>query len=134
MIVCATIVNEDKVLLVRHADARKPDYGEWLLPAGRVEPGESFEEALKREIMEETGLSIKIVRKLTEHVDPYTGEKLVNFLCVPLTSDVEISSELSEAEWFSLGEIAGLENIHTGLKKFLTEGLRTAFNDSFSST
>lgn len=57
-----------------------------------------FEEALKREIREEIGLSIKIVRKLTEHIDPYTKEKLVDFLCIPLTSSIKISSELSEAK------------------------------------
>jgi 8-oxo-dGTP pyrophosphatase MutT (NUDIX family) len=122
-------VREDKVLLVKHADAGKPDYGVWLLPAGSVKLGESFEEALKREINEETGLSIKIVRKLTEHIDPYTKKKLVNFLCTPLTSSVEISSELSEAKWFDLKEITMLENIHPDLKKFLTDGLRTAFKE-----
>ena len=39
LIVCATTVNNNKVLLVRHASVEKPDYGDWLLPAGRVEPG-----------------------------------------------------------------------------------------------
>ncbi|MEM2171635.1 MAG: NUDIX domain-containing protein [Thermoproteota archaeon] len=118
MIVCTTIVKEDRVLLVRHADASRPDYGDWLLPAGRVEPGESLGEALKREIMEEIGLSIKIIRKLIEHIDPYTKEKLINFLCAPLTSDDKISPELIEAKWFGLEEIMMLENIHPDLRKF----------------
>ena len=127
LIVCATTVREDKVLLVRHAGAEKPDYIDWLLPAGSMERGESLEEALKREMREETGLSIKIVRKVTEHVDPYTKDKLVNFLCTPLTSSVKVSSELNEAKWFNIEEITMLENIHPGLKKFLIDGLKADF-------
>jgi 8-oxo-dGTP diphosphatase len=127
LIVCATVVREDKVLLVRHAGTEKPDYGDWLLPAGSMEPRESLEEALKREMREETGLNIKIVRKLTEHADPYTRDKLVNFLCTPLASSVRISSELKEAKWFDVEEVTLLENIHPGLKKFLIEGFKVGF-------
>lgn len=85
MIVCATIVKNKSILLVRHSYDQKPDYGHWLLPAGRPEPGEYLEEALKREIKEELSLTIKIVRRLIEHVDPYMGDKLINFLCTPST-------------------------------------------------
>lgn len=84
MIICATIVKGERVLLMRHASRQKPTYGDWLLPAGRVEQGESLEEALKRELMEETSLKVRIVRRLAEHIDRYTGDKIINFLCSPL--------------------------------------------------
>ena len=125
LIVCATTIKDKKVLLVRHAGVEKPDYGDWLLPAGSVEPGEGLEKALEREMKEETGLSIKIVRKLIEHIDPYTGDKIVNFLCIPLTSRIETSSELMEAKWFNLTEIQRLKNIHLGLKQFLINGFKS---------
>jgi len=125
MIACATIVKGNRVLLVQHAEEGKPDYGDWLLPAGSVEHGETLDEAVEREIKEETGLRIRTVRKLTEIVDPYTKEKLVNFLCIPLTSKIETSSELKEAKWFDIDEIRTLDNIHSGLKQFLVEGFRT---------
>jgi ADP-ribose pyrophosphatase YjhB (NUDIX family) len=101
LIGCATIVDRNKVLFVRHAAAEKPDYGQWLLPAGGVEPRITLEEALKREISEEPGLRIKVIKKLVEHADPCTKDRSANFLCNPLTSKVETSSKLSEAEWFS---------------------------------
>jgi len=125
LIVCATIVEDHKVLLVRHAAVKKPDYGDWLLPAGSMEPGESLEEALKREIGEELGLKIKVIKKLVECVDPYTKDRLTNFLCSPLTSRIETSSELSDAEWFDAEEIQALENIHVGLKQFLIDGFKS---------
>jgi len=122
LIVCATMINDNKVLLVRHADMEKLDYGDWLFPAGRVEPGEWLEGALKREMMEETGLRVIVVRKLVEHVDPYTGERLSNFLCFPSTSNIETSSELMDARWFDVSEIRRLDDIHPGLKQFLIDG------------
>jgi 8-oxo-dGTP pyrophosphatase MutT (NUDIX family) len=129
LIVCATIVRGHRVLLVRHADLKKPDHGDWLLPAGSVESGESLEQALKREVSEELSLKIKVVRKLVEIVDSYTKDRLANFLCSPLTSRIETSSELSEAEWFDAKAIKALVNIHTGLKQFLVDGFRNGAFD-----
>lgn len=54
---------------------------------------------------EELGITVKVVRKLIEHIDPYTGDTLTNFLCTPLTSKIKISSELAEARWFDLDEL-----------------------------
>jgi len=122
LIVCATTVKNRRVLLVRHAGVEKPDYGDWLLPAGSVEGGESLEQALKREMKEETGLRIRVIRKLVELIDSYTNDVLVNFLCIPLTSKIKISSELMETKWFDLNEIQRLKNIHPGLKQFLIDG------------
>ena len=110
---------------MKHAAVKKPDYGDWLLPAESMEPGESLEEALKREIGEELGLKIKVIKKLVECVDPYTKDRLTNFLCSPLTTRIETSSELSDAEWFDAEEIQALENIHMGLKQFLIEGFKS---------
>lgn len=127
MIVCATIVRKDRVLLVRHSCDRKPDYGDWILPAGRVEASEAIEEALKREMKEELGFNVGIVRKLVEHIDPYTNDKLINFLCTSSTSRIVVSSELAEAKWFNLDKINRLENIHPDLKQFLINGLGSNF-------
>ena len=127
LIVCATIVRDGRVLLVKHSGEQKPDYGYWLLPAGRVEAGESLEKALERETKEELGLRVKIVRKLVEHTDPYTRDRLANFLCTPSTTEIEVSAELVEAKWFDVDEIQRIEKIHPGLKQFLINGLQNDF-------
>lgn len=56
--VSAAIFRDGRVLLVRRA--RSPGRGFWSLPGGRVEFGESLEDAVQREVMEETGLGITV--------------------------------------------------------------------------
>ena len=119
MIVCGTILQNNAVLLVRHASENKLDYGHWILPAGKVEPGETLEQALKREIKEETGLDIAVAEKLVEHTDPYTGDKLSNFLCALTTTEMRIDPELEDAKWFTVIEIRNMENVHPSLRQFL---------------
>jgi ADP-ribose pyrophosphatase YjhB (NUDIX family) len=56
----AGVVLDDRgrILLIRRGKA--PDLGEWSIPGGAVELGESIEEALRREIREETGLDVAV--------------------------------------------------------------------------
>lgn len=71
-VVGAVIRDEGKVLLLkRPAD----DFmgGIWELPSGKVEPGESLDEALKREVEEETGLSVEGIEDYLGHFDYLSG-------------------------------------------------------------
>lgn len=54
-----------KILLVKRATVVFKGY--WALPGGRVDAGENVEQALKRELEEETGLHVRIVRKIGEY-------------------------------------------------------------------
>jgi ADP-ribose pyrophosphatase YjhB (NUDIX family) len=55
--VAAVVTESDRVLLVRH---EKEGTSYWLLPGGGVEFGETLEQALEREVREETGLSVRV--------------------------------------------------------------------------
>lgn len=54
-----------RILLIKRRTV--PFKGYWALPGGRVETGESVEEAVVREVKEETGLDIEIIRKIGEY-------------------------------------------------------------------
>ena len=55
----------DSILLIKRAT--KPFNGYWALPGGRVDPGETVEQTVVREVKEETGLDILVVRKIGEY-------------------------------------------------------------------
>lgn len=71
------IDSEDRILLVKHKKGKR-QY--WVLPGGRLEHGESFEECALREIKEETGLKVKVERflYLAEALAPDRARHIVN--------------------------------------------------------
>jgi 8-oxo-dGTP pyrophosphatase MutT (NUDIX family) len=76
---------------------RRSDCGWWGLPGGRIEPGESAIEAAVREVKEETGLTIRVIRLLGVYSEP--SERIVTFLD---NSDVvQLVDILLEATIFS---------------------------------
>ena len=81
-VVGAAIVDGAKVLLVRRGPGEK-GAGLWEFPGGKIEPGESPEEALKREVREELSLEVHIVRDLGRifHSYPELDLHLRVFLC-----------------------------------------------------
>ena len=60
---CAAILNDDKILMVCH---RTLSRAYWTFPGGAVEKNETFEQAAVREVKEETGLNVNVVRLLFE--------------------------------------------------------------------
>lgn len=75
--VAALMLLDNRVVLVRH---RKAGASYYLLPGGGVEYGESLSDALRREVLEETGLAITVGQPLliNDTIDPEASRHLVN--------------------------------------------------------
>jgi len=98
------------VLLVRRA--QPPAAGSWTLPGGKVEPGETPERAVVREIAEETGLAVTagpIVETLDLAREGY-AYRIVDFACRLVTDgEPRASSDVDAARWVLPSEIATLD-------------------------
>jgi 8-oxo-dGTP diphosphatase len=86
-VVCAIIVRADRILLAQRPPDKKLG-GLWEFPGGKVEPGESAEAALHRELQEELGCAVRITQALAPFVHAYSwgSIELIPFLC-ELTAD-----------------------------------------------
>ncbi|WP_413291300.1 (deoxy)nucleoside triphosphate pyrophosphohydrolase [Bdellovibrio sp. HCB337] len=83
----AILYRDGKVLIVRRGPGNS-GAGFWEFPGGKVEPGESPEQALQREILEEVGVRIKVEEHLGENVHQYPGKKIrLNFYWAKLPAE-----------------------------------------------
>ena len=89
----------DQVLLV-HARNFKGNFDS--LVAGFVETGESLEEAVHREVMEETGLTIRNVKYFSSQPWPYPSGLMVGYTAEYVDGEIHLQKEeLSRGKWFS---------------------------------
>jgi len=81
-VVCAIIVRGEHIMLAQRPPDKKLG-GLWEFPGGKVEPGESAEAALHRELQEELGCSVRITHTLTPFVHAYDwgSIELIPFIC-----------------------------------------------------
>lgn len=95
----------DKLLLVKQA---RPEHvrGKWSVPGGKVDEGESFDEAVKREIKEEVGLhAVSITHLGIIHERPEKTVKHIFAVKVKNGKPRTRKDELLDAQWFTLKEI-----------------------------
>ena len=100
------VVEDGRVLLVH-----RPRYDDWTLPKGKLDPGESFEEAALREVEEETGLVCRLGRELpsTSYHDNKGRPKVVRYWLMEVErGEFEPNDEVDEVRWAELGEAPAL--------------------------
>jgi 8-oxo-dGTP diphosphatase len=91
-----------EVLLVH-----RPRYGDWTFPKGKLEPGETYEQAALREVEEETSLRCELGAELpsTSYRDMKLREKTVRYWELrPVGGRAEPANEVDEVRWLPLAE------------------------------
>ena len=111
----AAIINDEgKVLLTRRLDN-----GQWCLPSGGMDAGESPSETAVREVFEETGLHVRVTRLVGVYSDPnqlvmYVDGNKVQIVALHFEAEITggtlgLSNETSDFGYFSLKEMEGME-------------------------
>lgn len=101
------IPKEGKYLMVQEKQPKA--YGLWNLPAGRVDVGETIEEAAVREAREETGYEVELIRQVA--IFHGSAESSVKHCFEAKISGGELNppgDEIMDAGWFSFEEIKGI--------------------------
>jgi 8-oxo-dGTP diphosphatase len=119
---------EGKYLLIKRSPEKYPGVkGEWDIPGGRINPGSSLIENLRREVMEETKLEILSEPKLVHAQDiiPNEEKHVVRLSYVGKTTGEPAldTSENVEYEWLSLEELKRHDNVDIYVKEILGKNL-----------
>lgn len=96
----AIIMNDDALLFLKRKNS--PAKGEWWFPGGRIRKGETFSETLFREVKEETGLTVDIVKfvGVYNRIFPDRHDITIAFLCRCFDDKVTLNNEHSEYRFF----------------------------------
>ena len=121
--------SRERVLLTR-----REDNGRWCLPGGGMDPGESAAEACVREVLEETGLEVRVTKLVGVYTSPHLlieypdGNKIqptaFSFEVEITGGELGLSDETTEVGWYTASEMAGMD-----IMEHHVERIRDAVNN-----
>ena len=130
--------DENRVLLIRRG--QPPLLGEWSLPGGVLECGETLRDAVVREAREETGLVVETDEMLGVYERVIRDDEgrvryhyvLIDFLCRPIGGDLKAGSDAADVRWFTRDELPAL-NLAYDANDVVLKGLTRTMEHRASS-
>lgn len=124
----AVIVQGDRVLLVRRAS--EPLRGEWSVPGGMLELGETLRDGVRREAEEETGLIVETGEVLDVFDSIFTDTLgrtqyhyvLIDYLCRAISGEARAASDVSDVRWVSAEALPAME-LRPAIEQVVRKGL-----------
>ena len=114
--------SRERILLTQ-----REDNGRWCLPGGGMDPGESAPEACAREVLEETGLVVRVGRLVGVYTTPNLivqyadGNRFqpvaLNFEAEPIGGKLTLSNETTETGYFSMDEMKSIDVMEHHLER-----------------
>ncbi|MEU4373118.1 NUDIX hydrolase [Pseudonocardia alni] len=92
--------DHDRILVVQ-----RRDNGHWEPPGGVLELGETFEEGVRREVAEETGIRVEVERLTGAYKNLTRGVVALVFRCHPVAGSPTPTDESQRVRWFTLAEV-----------------------------
>lgn len=120
----AVVVHEERVLLVH--GALGSGAGQWTIPGGFVEAGETIDAAVQREVLEEAGVQANVRGLIAARSRVMTDENSAYFIFLLAASNANTSPdgfEVDEARYFTLDEAQALPNLNPLSRLVITRAL-----------
>ncbi|PZC40940.1 MAG: NADH pyrophosphatase NudC, Nudix superfamily [Chloroflexi bacterium] len=129
----AVVLNNNKEILLVKRNT-EPFIGQWSFPAGFVNPGELIENALMREVLEETAIKIEVQNLLGVHATKNEQVIFIAYQAKAKSEKIFISNEIQEATFFNMKKLPKLAFQHDGaiIKKIITDSINIEEKNIFN--
>ena len=123
------VIHDDRALLIRRGS--EPLLGQWSIPGGSLEVGETLEEGVARELLEETGVQVRVVelievferidrtvptRRVDEQERPRYHYVIVDYLCERLSGEIRAGGDATDVAYAREEELPRFELTTTALR------------------
>ena len=104
------IIHGNEILLVKRRD--EPDRNKWAIPGGKLELNETLEDGLKREMLEETGLTVEVdkLTGISEIITHNFHYVIMDYRCVSVTGIESAGSDAVDLKYFDMNSLGSEVN------------------------
>jgi NAD+ diphosphatase len=125
--IITAVTKDDKILLAHNSNFPE---GLYSVIAGFVEPGETFEECVKREILEEVNIKVKNIKYFSNQPWPFPNSLMIAFTAEYESGEIDVDQvEIGHADWFSIDNLPTLPSKTSVARKLINSFIESQKNN-----